>query len=247
MMIIVVIIMLIMLVLARVMPLVVDDVLVLRDAFEVRLELALALAFRQRTELHVDVTPGHAGILIHMPHGQQVGLDLFSQQVPQLLMRHLTTTELQLDAHLVSFRQEVFRMRDLDQVIMRVDADAEFHFLHLAAFLMLVSLLLVLLLNVLVFAVVDNLAHRRFGVWSHFHEVQPTLLGDAEGLRCREDTKLMLTILLDDTHLRRTDALIDAGLIDKAAIRAVPPPGTTATGAKRTTRSLIASSRTRWS
>lgn len=237
MMVIVVIIMLIMLVLARIMPLfVMDDVRMRGDAFKVRLELALTLALRQRTELHVDVTPGHARILIDVPHGQQVCLDLLSQQVTEFLMRHLTATELQLDAHLVTFREEVFSMRDLDQVIMRVDADAEFHFLHLAALLMFVSLLLVLLLDVFVFAVIDNLAHRRIGVRSHFHQVQPTLLGDAEGLRSREDAKLMLTIFLDHTHLRRTDALIDAGLIHETAIRAIPSSGTIATtGTKRTT------------
>ena len=70
MMIIVVIVMMVfvMLVLARIMPLAMQDVLVLRDTFEVRLELALALPLRQRTELHVDVTASHAWILVHVPH-----------------------------------------------------------------------------------------------------------------------------------------------------------------------------------
>ena len=175
-------ILIIVLVFARVMPLFVEDVLVFSDTFEVRLELALALTLRQRTELHVDVTARHARILIDVAHGEQVGLDLFGKQVTQLLMRHLATTELQLDTHLVAFREEVFSMRDLDQVIMRVDADAEFHFLHLAALLMLVGLLLVLLLNVLVLAVIDNFAHGRIGIRGHFNQVQTTLFGDANGL-----------------------------------------------------------------
>lgn len=179
---IIMVILIIMLVFARVMPLFVEDVLVFSDTFKVRLELALALTLGQRTELHVDVTASHTWILIDVAHGQQVGLDLFGKQVAEFLMRHLATTELQLDAHLVAFREEVFRMRDLDQVIMRVDADAEFHFLHLAALLMLVGLLLVLLLNVLVLAVIDNFAHGRIGVRGHFHQVQTTLFGDANGL-----------------------------------------------------------------
>lgn len=162
------IVMLVVLVLARIMPLMVQDVLVLSDAFEVSLELTLTLALWQRTELHVDVTTRHARILINVPHGQQVFLDLLGQQVPKLLMCHLTTAELQLDAHLVPFREEVFSMRDLDEVIMRVDADAEFHFLHLAALLMLVSLLLVLLLDVLVFAVVDDFADGWVGIRGYF-------------------------------------------------------------------------------
>ena len=137
----------VMLVLTRIMPLMVQDVLVFGHALEMRLELALALALRQRAELHVDVSARHARILIDMPHGEQVLFDLLRQLMPKLLMRHLAPSELKLDAHLVTFREEVFGMRDLDQVIMRVDADAELHLLHLAALLVLVSLLLVLLLN----------------------------------------------------------------------------------------------------
>ncbi len=151
-------------------------------------------------------------------------------------MGHLPTTELQLNAHLVTFCEEIFGMRDLDQIIMRVDADAEFHFLHLATLLMLVSFLLVLLLNILVFAVIDNLAHGRIGVRGHFHQVQTTFLGDANGLRSRNDAKLMMAIFFDDTHLRRTNALIDTSLINKSAIRPVTTTGTVATtGAKRST------------
>ncbi len=240
---------LIMLVLTRIVSFVMLDVLVFSDTFEVRLELALALALRQGTELHVDVTARHARILIYVTHGQQVCLDLFRKQVTELLVRHLATTELQLDAHLVTFREEVFSMRDLDQVIMRVDADAEFHFLHLAALLMLVSLLLVLLLDVLVLAVIDNFAHGRIGVRGHFHQVKPALFGDANGLRSRDDAKLMMTIFLDDAHLRRTNALIDTGLIHKTAVGSVTSAGTiaTTTGTKRSTGTLVAPCRTGWS
>ncbi len=234
MLILVVIVMLIMLVLTRIMTFLMEDVLVLGDAFEMRLELTLALALGQRAELHVDVAACHARILIDVPHVDQVCLDLLGQQVPELLMRHLATTELQLDAYLVSFREEVFGVRDLDQVIMRVDADAEFHFLHLAALLVLVSLLLVLLLDVLVLAVIDNFAHWRVRVRGHFHQVQTTLFGDANGLRCGNDAELMMAIFFNHTHLRRTDALIDTGLIDKATVRAVATAGTAATGAEGT-------------
>lgn len=231
-----VVVMLIMLVLARIMAFHVEDVLVLSDPFKVSLELALALALRQRTELHVDVTAGHAGILIDVAHGEQVCLDLFGQLMPELLMGHLTATELKLDAHLVTFRKEVFGMRDLDQIIMRVDADAEFHFLHLAPLLMLVSFLLVLLLDVLVFAVIDNLAHGRIGVRSHFHQVQSTFFGDTNGLRSRNNAELMLTVLFYDAHLGRTNALIDAGLINETTVRTIPTAGTIASAwTKRTT------------
>lgn len=251
MVVIMVIIILIVLVLARIMTVMMHHFVMLGDAFEVRLELALALALRQRTELHVDVTTRHARILIHMAHGEKVFLDLLRELMPELLMRHLAATELKLDAHLVAFRQEVFGVRDLDQVVMRVDADAEFHFLHLAALLVLVSLLLVLLLDVLVLPVVDDFAHGWIGVRRHFHKVQPALFGDADGLCRRQDAKLMMPVLLNNTHLRRTNALIDACLIDKTTVRAIPATGTitTAAWAERSTtaRSLIAACWTRGS
>jgi hypothetical protein len=187
----------------------------------VRLELALALTLRQRTELHVDVTTGHTRILIDVAHGEQIGLDLLGKLVAKLLMRHLTTTKLELDAHLVTFGKKVFGMRDLDQVVMRVDADAEFHFLHLAALLVLVSFLLVLLLIVLVLAVVDDLAHGWIGIGSDLDKIESAVFGHAYGLSSRNDAKLVIPVIIDDTHLRRTDALIDAGLIHKTTVRAV--------------------------
>ena len=68
MMIILVVIVLIVLVFTRVMPFVMDDVLVLSDAFEVGLELALALTLWQRADLHVDISTSHFWLLIEKPH-----------------------------------------------------------------------------------------------------------------------------------------------------------------------------------
>lgn len=179
---IVIMIIVVVLVLTRVMSFVVQNILVFSHALEVCLELAVALTLRKRTDLHVDVAARHARILIDMAHGKQILFDLLRQLVPKLLMRHLATAELELDAHLVTFREEVFGVGDLDEVVMRVDPDAELHLLHLAALMMLMSLLLVLLLDVLVFAVVDDLAHGRIGIRSNFDQVQSTLFRDANGL-----------------------------------------------------------------
>lgn len=237
-MIVVVMILLIVFVLTRIVTFMVKDILVLCDALKMLLELALTLTFGQRAELHIDVTTGHARILVKVPHGDKVLFDLLGKQMSEFLMRHLTAAELELDAHLVTFGEEVFGVRDLDQVIMRIDTDAELHLLHLAALLMLVGLLFVLLLDVLVLAVVDDFAHRRIDVWRDFHEIKTTLLGDANGLRRGKDAELMMPIFLNDTHLRRTDALIDSGLIHKAAIGPVATTraiSTTAAGTKRST------------
>lgn len=229
MMVIVVMIILIVLVLAWIVAFLMLDVGVFSDAFEVRLELTMALLTRQWADLHVDVTTCHFRLLIDMAHGEKVSLDLLRQLMTQFLMRHLTTAELKLDAHLVAFGEEVFRMHDLDQIVMWVDADAEFHFLHLAGLVMLVCFLLVLLLNVFVFAVVDDLAHGRISIRRDLDEVQSTLLGDTDGLCSGQDAELMRAVFFYDTHFRRTDALIDAGLIDKATIWPITASGAIAT------------------
>ena len=162
---------LVMLVFARIVSFLMEDFTVLSDAFKVRLKLAVTLTLRQRTDLHVDVSAGHPRFLIDMAHGKKIFFDLFCQHMPKLLVRHLPAAELKLNAHLVAFGQEVFGVRDLDQVVVRVDADPELHFLHLAALLMLVGFLLVLLLDVFVFAVVDDLADGWIGIRRDLHEV----------------------------------------------------------------------------
>ncbi len=246
MVVIVVMIICIMLVLTRIVTFMMQDVMMLGDTFQVCSELTMALTLRERTDLHVDIATCHARLLINVPHREKITFDLNGKLMPQFLVSHLAATELELDTHFVTFREEVFRVSDLDQVIMRVDADTEFHLLHLATLLMLVSLLLVLLKGVLVFAVIDDLAHRWIGIWRDFDEVKPTFFGDADSLRGGQDTELMLTIFLDDANLRRANALIDASLIHIATW----PFTTTATalvGTRRATSSCSRSGRTRWS
>lgn len=223
---IIVVIILIMLVLTRIMTFLMFDVLMLGDAFEVRLELTMTLLARQRTDLHVDVAARHLRLLIALPHGLQVLFDLPGKLMSKLLVSHLTATELKLDAHLVTFGEEVFRVNDLDMIVVRIDSNAELHLLHLAAFLVLVRLFAVLLLDVLVFAVVDDFAHGRVGIRRDLNQIQSAFLGDADGLMRWQDAQLVLAVLFDDTHLRRTNTLIDACLIYKPAVWAIPPTGT---------------------
>ena len=94
----------IMAVFARVVAFFVLNVGVIGDSLEVGLEFTHTLAFGQWADLHVDVTPGLLGLLIGVAHGQEIRLDLGRQNVAEFLMRHLATTELQLNAHLVTFR-----------------------------------------------------------------------------------------------------------------------------------------------
>lgn len=197
------------LVLTRVMIPVKVVLMVLSDAFEMRLELAMTLLPRKRADLHVDVSPGHLGLLITLAHSLQVFLDLARELVAKLLVRHLAASKLKLDAHLVTFGEEILRVGYLDEVVMRIDADAELHLLNFAAFLMLMSLLLVLLLDVFEFAVVDDLAYRRISLRSHFHQIQATLTSNTQRLMRRQNAKLMLAIFLNNTNFRRTNAFVN--------------------------------------
>lgn len=121
-------IMLLMFVLTRVM-LTLVHVFLIRNPFKVGLEFALALTLRQRAHLHVDVTTGHLRLLVSVAHSDKVGFDLGGQSMAQLLVGHLAATELKLDAHFVTFSQEIFCVDDLDEVIMRINANAEFQLL----------------------------------------------------------------------------------------------------------------------
>ncbi len=208
-------------ILTRIMPIMMLHFMMLGDTFEMRFEFPVTLLTRQGTDLHVDIAPSHLRLLIAMPHGFEVLFDLHRQLVPKLLVRHLTATELKLNAHLVSLSQEVFGMDDFDVVIVRIDPNTEFHFLHFATLLVLVSFLLVLLLDVLVFAVVDDLAHWRVCIRRDLHEIQPTLFGNTDRLVGRHDAELM-SVLLHHTHFRRADAFIHPSLIGVTSIARTP-------------------------
>lgn len=219
--------MLIVLVFAWVMITLVD-VLLVGHAFEVSLELTMTLALWERAHLHIDVTTRHLGLLIGMTHGDEIVFDLGSEGMAEFLVGHLAATELELDAHLVTFREEIFRVDDLDEVIVGINADAEFEFLQFATFLVLMSFLLVLFLDVLVLAVIDNFAHWRFGAGGDFDEVETTLFGHAQSLLSRQHTVLLVGDSIHHAHLWRTDALIDTGLVSVAAVVTL---GATAAGA----------------
>ena len=238
--IIVVMVLMIVLLFTRIVPLVVLDVLMFCHTLEVCLELAVTLLSGERTELHIDVTPRHTRFLIAVPHGDQIFFDLLRQLMTQFLMRHLTTTKLELNPHLMALSEEVFRVDDLDHVVMRIDADAELHFLYPARLVVLVSFLFVLLLQILVLAVVDDFADWRIGVRRDLYKVKATFFGHPNGLRRRKDSELNLTFLDNDSHLRCPNSLIDASLVRVAtaivAVTVVIPPRTVSSWATRSAR-----------
>lgn len=230
MMILVVILMFVMLVLTWVM-LTLVHVFFIRHTLEVSLELTVTLTFRQRTHLHVDVTTCHLRLLVGMTHGGQIGFDLGRQLVAEFLVCHLTTTELKLNADLVTFGEEVFCMDDLDQVIVRIDADTELQFLQLATLLVLVGLLLVLFLDILVFAVIHDFADRWLCIGCNFDKVKTTFFGHAQRLLSGQHAILLVRDAIDDADFRRTDTLVDSGLVGITAVVTLGSTSPTATWA----------------
>ena len=106
-------------------------------------------------------------------------------------------------------------MDDLDQVIVRINAHTELQLLQLRSFMRLVRFLLVLLLDVLVLAVVDDLADGRVHVPSDFNQIQSPLFGDADGLLGGDDAQLLGAI--NDPDLGCSDSLVDTSLIHESA------------------------------
>jgi len=134
-------------------------------------------------------------------------------------MGHLTTSELKLDAHLVAFSKEVFRMHDLDPVVMGINANTEFHFLHLATFVVLVGFLLLFFQRVLILAIVNDFADRWIDVWGDLNEIDAAFPGHTKSNRSDEHAVLLIRAAINDTYLWRTDALIDTSLIHVTSIR----------------------------
>ncbi len=209
---------LIMTILARVMPVLVVRILGLGDALEMRLELAVALLPRQWADLQVDISTCHFGLLIAVTHGVQVFLDAGSQGMPQLLVRDLAPAELQLHTHLVALSEEVLGVEDLDVVVVRINANAELQFLHLAGFVVAMRLLLVLFLLILVFAVINDLADWGINIGRDLNKIQTPFPGHTQGLSGGQDSQLCGGLTIHHAYLGGADALVDAGLVHMTAL-----------------------------
>lgn len=207
------------------------------DALQFRTILADALALWQRGDLQVDVSACHLGLHVGMTHGGEILFDTLGELKAQFLVGHLAAAELELDAHFVAFCQEVFSVGDLDGVIVGINPDAELELLDLAVLGVLMGLFLVLLLDVLVLAVIDNFAHWRVCTGGDLNEVHAALFGHAEGDVGGHDAELGIVLALDDADLRRTDTLIDAGLILITTLKAstIVSTAVTAGAATKTT------------
>jgi hypothetical protein len=128
----------------------------------------------------------------------------------ELEMRDLPAAVHHGDLDLVALAQELAGVPGLELEVMVVDAGPVLHFLQLNDVLLLLRRPRRLRLFELEFPVVHDLDDGRAGSRSHFHEVQPAILGGGQRLLNGQNAEL-LTFGADDPH--RTDAnhAIDAG------------------------------------
>ena len=153
-----------------------------------------------------------------------VGAQSLQQSVAQLGPGLLATAEHDRHLDLRPGFQEADDVTLLGLVIVRVDLGTEFLFLDDGLLLVFARLAQLLCRLVLELAVVHDLAHRRFGLWGYFDEVEIGIRCHAEGVFDAHDAHL-LPGGSDQSDFRYADALVDAGLSADGAslVRSVDP------------------------
>lgn len=127
--------------------------------------------------------------------------ELFQLLPAQLGVRDLARLEHAGDLDLVALAEELPRLDDAGlQVVLR-NSRTDLYTLN---FLLLALLVLALLpFQVLMLAIVDDLAHRRLGRRRNHDEVKPLLAGDAQSLPALENAQLG-AIGVDDAYVAKT-------------------------------------------
>ena len=123
-------------------------------------------------------------------------------------MRHLAAAEAQGHLDLVAFLEEPRNRAHLHVVVVIVDARAHLDLFDLDDLLTLAGLGGFLLLLVLEFAIVEDLADGRLGVGRNLHEIEPGLLGTLHGVETAHNADILIGFV-DQTDVSSPDRLID--------------------------------------
>ena len=124
-------------------------------------------------------------------------------------MRHFTAAEPDRHLDFVAFVQETTDAPHLDLIVVFVDAGAHFDFLDVDDFLFLAGLVGFFLRFVFVFAVIEDLAHRRIGVGRHLDKVESRLKGDLYSFFLGNDAD-HLSVGVNNTNFFGFDLFVDA-------------------------------------
>jgi hypothetical protein len=163
-----------------------------------------------RAQHHHHLPHFHAGHGFHLGGRLQIAADAFQHAHADILVGHFTAAEAQRHFHLVAFLDEALHGAQLHLVVVLVDIGANLHLLDFDDLLLLLGLVLLLLLLVLELAVVQDLAHRGFGVRADFHQIEAN--GKGAGLCIAHGHHaLHFAGIIDQAHLGNANLLVYAG------------------------------------
>lgn len=128
----------------------------------------------------------------------------------KLLVGHFAAPKAQGHLDLIALAQKLQHRPHFDVIVMLVRTRTELDFLDLNNVLLFAGFCLTLLLLILEFAKVHDLADRRLRIRRDFDKVKPCLLGHSHGARRRHDA-YVFAISTDQTDLGATDAVIHTG------------------------------------
>src|SRR6185369_4906103 len=153
----------------------------------------------------------HRRTLLHVGDVLDLGDDVLELHLRALRMHDFAATEAAGDLHLVAGLDEAADRSDfdLDVVIVRLGADLDLF--DLDDGLLALGFALLLLLLVLVFAEVEDLAHGRIALGIDLHEVEAHFAGAAQRLVSRQDSQIR-AVLRHDAHLGYANPVVDSNL-----------------------------------
>ncbi len=124
-------------------------------------------------------------------------------------MRHFPSTKTQSDFHFVAFLKKALHRPDLHFIVMVVDVGPHLDLFDLNDFLLLFGFGFFLLLLILVFSVIKDLANRRLRIWRNFHQIKAGLDRNLSGV-FGGDNPTFFSCMINQQDLRYGNIFIDA-------------------------------------
>ena len=154
------------------------------------------------------LVPLHPGPHFHFADVSQIVLQLFQDAGAQFAVRHLAPAKPDRSLNFVAFRQPLARVLHAIAVIVLVRAGAKLNFLDGDDHLLLLRLVRFLLGQVLKFAVVNDLANWRLGVWRDLDQIHASFSRGTNGVTSVHDPELF-TVFGNYSHLGHANTFVN--------------------------------------
>ena len=151
----------------------------------------------------------HAGHEFHYAGFVEIHNQAIDDFVAEVAVSHLATLEAETGFDLVAFGEEADSLILFRDVVMLVHVDGELDFLDDDDFLLLASGAIAFVFLVEELAVILDFAHRGYGVWRYFNEIEGTFSRHLEGVERSHDAELF-AVLVDHADFACTDTLVGA-------------------------------------